>query len=165
MSSARWYSFCYQQLHVYMSQQVKTCWCIAVILFNSWMAALPHSKSPLYKLSPSTYMPLMFSRCGHYCNISTSSTSGGQSTSASFWKIPPSRTWRLQVHCIMCGKTYTVVHPSDIQESYTKKWSARSRRIASNPVNVLWTIYSHHIWGRSVAFKQIRLVGPKWVGQ
>ena len=51
-----------------------------------------HILSPVYKVSASTYMSLMFFRCGRYWNTSTSSTSRGQNTSAYCWMRPSSRT-------------------------------------------------------------------------
>ena len=82
--------------------------CIAVGIFNGPMAALAHSQSPVYKVSALTYMSIMFSRCKRYWNTSTSSTSRGQNTSAYSWMRPSSRTWRVQVLCVVwCWNKYS----------------------------------------------------------
>jgi hypothetical protein len=35
-----------------------------------------------------------------------------------------------------------VVHSGNIQEWYSQEWRARTRWLASYPVNILWTLYS-----------------------
>ena len=56
-------SICHQ-LHICMSQHVKTCLCVTDCLFSCSMATLLHCQSAVCKLSCSICISLMFSRCG-----------------------------------------------------------------------------------------------------
>ena len=48
------------------------------------------------------------------------------------------RSWGFEWHA--------VVHSGDIQEYYSEEWITRIWWHASYPVNVLWTVYTHHEW-------------------